>query len=520
MSLFNLFETSVKKYGGRTALFVEGVRYSYNELSKKAKQIAYLLDKCEGQQIGVFAARSLPAYAGLLGTLAAGKTYVALNKKFSDSRNQLIIKLANIQTLVVDQDGLNQIQNMKENLNPETVLIAPHLHKKDIPEELKGKFKIYTRGQLNQSIRRATDVPASHIAYIIFTSGSTGIPKGVPVSHGNVLSYISYVNERYDVGPEDRFSQVSDLTFDASVHDMFLSWRVGASLYSIPAEILMAPAKFIKQHKLTTWFSIPSLVQFMKKFKMLKPGVFPDIRYSLFGGEALPKSLALAWQKAAPNSIVENQYGASEITVGLSHYRIPKDANKILHHNGIVSVGTIFNTQDFCLINEENEKVEDEGELCLTGPQITTGYWENPDETAKHYFKFPGDERLWYKTGDILKCKGENLFYISRKDFMVKVRGFRIELEEINLAIKDFTKCERAYTLPYPVNDGLADNLYSFIEGGCNDSKTDIMTHLREKLTTYMVPKDIICVKELPLNVNGKIDREQLIDKIKKVEAY
>ncbi|MGO3182947.1 MAG: AMP-binding protein [Aequorivita sp.] len=513
-NLFGVFEQSKNKYPNKTALVVDKIEYSYTELYQNALQLAHLLKNCEGNQIGIFAGRSFSAYVGILGTLACGKTYVPLNTQFSAFRNQLILELAQIKTLIVDALGLQQIQNQPEGFPKDLVLVCPEMDLTAIPKELENKFKIHTKPDLTTGLKKAIMASEGSIAYIIFTSGSTGIPKGVPVSHKNVWSYINYLSKRYDLGPEDRFSQVSDLTFDASVHDMYLCWYVGATLYPIPEKVLMAPAKFIKENKLTTWFSIPSLLLFMKRFKMLKPNSFPSIRYSLFGGESLPKSLALEWQEAAPNSIIENQYGATEITIGLSHYRLPKQEHEIQTHNGIVSLGQIFTTQEYRLIDENNQVVETEGEICLTGSQITKGYWQNPERTEENYFKFPGDDRIWYKTGDILRLKEGNLFYIARKDFQVKVRGFRIELEEINLAVKTFTGADLVYTIPYPVTNGLADHLYCFVEETTNPSKNDILQHLRKKLTSYMVPKEIIFIKEFPLNPNGKIDSKQLIDLI------
>jgi amino acid adenylation domain-containing protein len=513
-NIFGFFNDSNSKYGNKVALFVDNTEYKYNELSLKAGLVHSVLSNYEQQNVGIFGLRSLTCYQGILGTLSSGKTYVPLNPKFPTERNITITSLADLELFVVDHFGLKQIVTMANSLKKSTVLICPNINQQEIPDTLKNKFKIYSSESLIESTADFEDVENERYAYIMFTSGSTGVPKGVPVSHHNVSSYVKYLQDRYSINSDDRFSQTFDLTFDLSVHDMFLAWSVGASLYVIPETALMAPAKFIKQNELSVWFSVPSLAQFMNKFRMLKENSFPSLRYSLFCGEALPKSIAIAWQKAACNSILENIYGPTEATIGITHYQIPRDEFEILEYNGVVSIGKLFNTQDYCLIDEIGTLTDKYGELCLSGTQLTTGYYNNPEKTKHSYFNFPGKDKLWYKTGDIVKFENNHLFYISRKDFQVKIRGYRIELDEINLLIRNFIKCDLVYTIPYPISGGVAENLYSFIDINYKTDKGQILRHLKDKLPEYMIPKDIIFIKEFPLNSNGKIDINKLSTKI------
>lgn len=513
-NIFGFFNNSNSKHGNKVALVVDNIEYKYNDLSFKAGQVSAILRNYKHERVGIFGLRSLTCYQGILGTLANGKTYVPLNPKFPTERNKTIISLADIELLVVDHIGLEQLNTMADSLKTTTVLICPNIKKDGISDTLKSKFKIFTCETMTESNAEFQVVDDIRPAYIMFTSGSTGIPKGVPVSHKNVSRYINYLKQRYDIDSNDRFSQTFDLTFDLSVHDMFLSWSVGASLYVIPEKTLMAPAKFIKENNLSVWFSVPSIAQFMNKFRMLKENSFPSLRYSLFCGEELPKKIAIAWQKAASDSILENIYGPTEATIGITHYLIPRDESEILEYNGVVSIGEIFNTQDYCVVDEEGKVTDKYGELCLSGTQLTSGYYNNPEKTADSYFKFPNEDKLWYKTGDIVKYENKNLFYISRKDFQVKIRGYRIELDEINLAIREYTSYDLVYTIPYPLSGGVAENLYSFIDSNCTFEKNLILKYLKEKLPEYMVPKDILYIKDFPLNSNGKIDIKKLSTKI------
>lgn len=515
MNLFETFSKSAQKFPKEEALVIEESAYTYSQLKDHVSRLTFILNKHRYTKVAIFAYRSLSAYSGILATLQAGKTYVPLNPKFPENRNKLIIELSGSKILIVDKKCLVQLNNIAEQLDQETVILAPEIGEDEIPSQLKNLFKIYSRRDFINEDFEIKTVDSNQYAYIMFTSGTTGIPKGVPVSHENVLSYINYLTQRYEIRHTDKFSQTFDLTFDLSVHDLFLSWNSGASLYVIPEDVLMAPAKFVREKKLTMWFSVPSLAQFMSKFRMLKEGIFPHLRFSLFCGEPLPKTIAVAWQKAAPNSILENIYGPTEATIGITHYRLPVVADLILENNGVVSIGQIFPTQDFCLIDENSEVVENEGELCLSGSQLTSGYYENPEKTREQYFSFDESGPLWYKTGDIVKVENDIIYYKSRKDFQVKVRGYRIELDEINLAISKFSGTSLICTIPYPIVDGVADSLYSFLDSACTKTKAEIINYLSSVLPEYMVPKDIIFIEKFPLNSNGKIDRKQLYQSLK-----
>ena len=188
-------------------------------------------------------------------------------------------------------------------------------------------------------------------AYLLFTSGSTGTPKGVLVNQGNVTSYLDYVGPRYAINADDRCSQNFDLTFDLSVHDLFVCWDAGATLCPYPEQYL-APVSIINEKDLTVWFSVPSVVKFASKLGLLEPGAFPSLRLSLFCGEALSARLATLWEQAAPHSIVENIYGPTEATIAISHYRWDPVRSPRECPRGIVPIGWIFEGQQCCIVDD------------------------------------------------------------------------------------------------------------------------------------------------------------------------
>jgi len=277
------------------------------------------------------------------------------------------------------------------------------------------------------------EVDAASLAYVFFTSGTTGTPKGVPITHANVLSYLRGIKSFIEIGPDDRVMQVVDLTFDLSVHDIFLAWTAGACLISIPENGTLLCTRFVEEHSGTHWLSVPSAAALVKQTGLLTSGSMPTLKYSLFCGEALPGTVAENWATAAPNSKIFNIYGPTEATVAFSAAPyVPGQA----YPPAIVSLGSAFPEQRMGLFDENGCRIDDGvGEICLAGSQLTDGYWNAPQITAERFFKAEGER--WYRTGDLGKfVPGEGYAFLGRSDRQVKIRGYRVELQEIENAVR------------------------------------------------------------------------------------
>lgn len=518
MNAYHFFQESLNQYPANACLIIDKKEYTYRQVAAWIFKISNILQNYPAQtNIGIYATRSLTAYTGLLSCLSQGKTYVVLNKKLPKERNKTIMELANINVLIADENSMGQIVELAPQLSKNQVIIFPEIEKEQIPEVLINQCTVFCKEDLVKKYEITQDVHEDTNAYILFTSGSTGTPKGVCISHKNLNFYINHVAEMVNCTSTDHFSQSSELTFDASVHEMFLCWSFGGALYVVPENSLMAPAKFIKENKLSVWFSPPSVPFFMKKFRMLKDNAFPTLKYTFFGGESLTMDIVNAWKKSAHNSTIINFYGPTECTVAVSFYFLPEDEEKILKQQQNVSIGKIMEALDYCLVNEDMEITTETGELCISGDSTSKGYLHDQVKTDESFIKITHDDRIWYTTGDIVKeTEDGSLYYLNRKDFQVKIRGNRVELEEINQTIKEITQASFVLSIPHPIVNGIATSIYSFIDQDITHQKSEIFDYIKSKLPEYMLPKDIIYLEEIPLNIRGKIDRTKLITLIKK----
>jgi amino acid adenylation domain-containing protein len=512
-SLFDLFLVSRHSWGDRPALWVEGSHFTYAELYEAAARLAGAVRAAhergqpgETGQCGLLVNRTPTAYAAVLATSMLGRAYVPLNPQFPVDRLRQILSSSAVDTLIVDHRSADAAGALLEGLARPVNVLLPDAQTPAWPLHM-CRHRPMNRNDIECV---APAVPVDHSgkdagAYLLFTSGSTGTPKGVLISSDNALAYISNAIRRYRPGPDDRFSQLFDFSFDLSVHDMFLAWSAGACLYCVPEGRLIGLRDFIRRCGLTFWFSVPSTAAFMRQLRMLTPGSFPSLRWSLFCGEALPMGLARAWQAAAPNSIVENLYGPTEATVAFTAYRLQKQRQPELDALPTVPIGTPLSGQRALVVNGRGEPLAagEEGELCLGGSQVATGYWHAPEQTAAR-FKPPlgaeAEESRWYRTGDRAVMHGEHgLIYLGRIDRQAKIRGHRsgyciMSMSNSNKNEIIFsTILEMLKPRLSRVNAGVVDASTQLLDVGLIDSKDllDIILEVEQRCAVEFDPTRI-----------------------------
>jgi non-ribosomal peptide synthetase component F len=334
----------------------------------------------------------------------------------------------------------------------------------------------------------------------------------VMVTHANVLHYVDHVIKRYEIENTDRLSQTFDLTFDLSAHDLFVTWATGACLCVPTQKQMIKPGAFINEARLTAWFSVPSTAIFMRRLGELKAGSYPRLRLSLFCGEALPLEVVRDWSSAASNSVIENIYGPTELTIGCTSYRWDNRTSPAECEQGIVPIGEPFEGMDAMIIDEDLREVAVgcEGELIMTGPQLSKGYWCDEEKTKRAFVSVKGREGVYYRTGDRVRRSAPNrpLVYLGRLDNQIKVLGHRVELGEVEAVVRNLSGVDAVVALGWPRGSS-ADRIELFLEANAFDTQA-LINRLKTKLPPYMLPRSIRVIERFPLNASGKYDRRAL----------
>lgn len=455
--------------------------------------------------VGVLAEKNVTGYAGVLAALCTGTAAVPLNPGFPPAQLRKMLALADVSALIVDQAGEQALARIY-GTEPGVPVLAPH------------------RGEAAGSPPPAADacprIPldagppltgprpagADDIAYVLFTSGSTGQPKGVRLTHGNLYHYHQGMDARYDFGPQDVFSHVFELNWDATLFDAWFAWGAGATLVPVPPHAYRDLAGFITEQAITVWFSTPSTASLVRRMGGFAPAALPTLRWSFLGGEAVHFEDANEWQRAASNSALVILYGPTEFTITITDHRWEPSLSEKYGVNGVAPLGRVYAGHDYVLREDDGTFSPEEGELCLTGPQITPGYVDPADGEGRF---LDHDGRRWYRTGDrVRRVENGELVYLGRVDSQVQVQGVRVELDEVDHAVRSCDGIVDVHTTAASGPDGMTQLVVFYT--GIRTSPVELTRKLRELLTPGMLPRHFVHLDALPLNANRKTDRPVL----------
>lgn len=507
-NLLSGFERYAQKNPSALAFELGERSVSYGEVVARVQPVAAWLTRLgdpSQQRVGIVSGRSVGGFLAVLGALWAGAMYVPLNTKMPRTRLTAMAEKADLTALLVDSSGMEFLRTLP-NAGSIPVLLMDDVDTPHLGADLES--------MLPSSQQPSATLSSDQFAYLMFTSGTTGEPKGIAATVENLRHYLAFMQQRHSIAPGDRMSQLFELSFDASVYDILMSLNHGASFHVVPDSLLLAPASFIRDKKLTRWFGVPSNIAFMNKARLLKADAFPELRLAFFGGEPFPANLVSAWRIAAPNARIDNVYGPTETTV-TCFVQDCSEPLAVTKERAVVAIGKPYTGMLGAVLDESGRFLPDgeTGELLIAGPQVTPGYWRDETLTAQRFVELDHPEysrQRWYRTGDFGYRDATGVYHhLGRMDNQIKVSGHRVELEDVETHLRVAAGSSEVAAVPWPVEQGSARGIVGFV---CvNKSEpNEIRMAMRAALPSYMVPSRVICLAEMPYTLNGKVDRKKL----------
>ena len=499
--LHQLFEAQVAKTPDAIAAEFQGERLTYRELNNRANRLAhYLQEQGVGPEIlvGICVERSLEMLVGILGVLKAGGAYVPLDPKYPSDRIAFMIEDAELRL----------------------VLTQRHLVK-DIPRGHAAVFCIDDQLQsiANQNEENANfPVAATNLAYAIYTSGSTGNPKGVMIEHRQIVNFTLAATRGYAIKPQDRILQFASLSFDLSAEEIYPALACGATIVLRSDAMISSARDFLRscdEWKISV-LDLPTaywhdLTDALSAEKLIVPA---SVRLVIIGGEkALPERVR-AWKRVVGDAVrLVNSYGPTETTVAVTLSDVRDNESDAMR---TVLIGRpIANTTAFVLDQFlQPVPIGVAGELHIGGAGVARGYIKQPELTAEKFIANPfrpvPGKRL-YKTGDLVRYRPDgNLEFLGRVDNQIKIRGFRVELEEIEEALRSHASVSDCVVILREATDGDKRLVAYVVAAKESVAISELRNFLKTKLPSYMVPAAFEMIESLPLMPNGKIDRRAL----------
>jgi amino acid adenylation domain-containing protein len=522
--LGGIFLNACARFPDRPALQVEGRVLSYRDLLDRAAALACAIDDRSRPRkpfVGVNASRSVDAYAAILATLLSGRAVVPLNAGFPAERIKSLIDETDLDTIVLDDGTAARVDGLLDAVDRRLTVIIPG------STAIAERSRRWPEHRFVESTRLAAApgwkpcaVSLDANAYLFFTSGSTGRPKGVEVRHRNAIAFVNMWVAHYrtcGLGEHERFSQFYELSFDASMSDLYTCWAFGACVCCPSLGEWINPNKYIEDEKLTVIDIVPSTGHSMNRKGAWRPGRFPHLKLCRLSAEALPAQLCAALAEAAPNAVVENVYGPTECCVEVCYYRWDRSRSPAECEHGMVPIGYPGPGVEMRVVDETLRDLPpgEMGELLIGGPQVTPGYWRDPEKTQAAFVELPGGQGRYYRTGDLVRQRapGAPFVFLGRFDHQIKIAGVRIELGEIEMALRDVAGTDGVVAMGCQLTSNGATGIVAFVVNSSTDVAT-IHERLKARLPQVMIPREIRLLDEFPRNPNGKVDRNVLIARL------
>lgn len=493
-TVLNFLEETTKKFPHKTAFADNNESFSFLDLEKFAKKIGSMIAKTVKPHNPVVVYMDKKAYniISFMGVVYAGCFYIPIDSQMPTERINLILETLRPSMILYDDVTVGKLDVISDSIKK--------VHYKSALEtavnnDVLSNIRLYSK---------STD-----LLYVLFTSGSTGVPKGVTISHAAVIDFMEWICDAYNLDDTTTLCNQAPFYFDASVPDLFIPLKVGATVYIPPKSYYTFPKKilqFVEKNKINTLIWVPSALCNVVNCRAFEVFIPTSIRLVIFCGEVMPCKHLNVWKKYVPTARYVNMYGPTEATYACMYYNIDRE----FYDSEKLPLGKACENSEILLLDDENKIVTGDniGEICILGQCLSQGYYNAPEKTSLAFMQNPINTKwieLMYRTGD-LAYKNENgeFIFAGRKDYQIKRLGHRIELGEIENAILSVSKIENACCVFNEKNSEIIAVYTGKIQ---SDTLAEIIA---DKLPSYMIPNKFVNLKTMPMNINGKIDRPKL----------
>jgi amino acid adenylation domain-containing protein len=505
---------------GAGALVFKQERLTYEALEQASNRLAHLLKEAgcaRGDRVCILSPKSPTAIVAILAVLKADAVYVPLDPASPAPRLEKMIQSCDDRWIL----AAGSVGPTLATLFADSGFAGAHsvgwLGADGLPGGIRPAFSIADTRVFPATPPASTNTPRDP-AHVLFTSGSTGVPKGVVITHANVRRFVEWAVEYFGTAPDDRISGHPPLYFDLSTFDMFGTFAAGAELHLVPPELNLLPnqlAELIRSVELTQWFSVPSVLNYMAKFDVVRHGDFPSLRRVLWCGEVFPTPALIHWMQRLPHVTFTNLYGPTEATIASSYYTVPACPT---NEDEPIPIGQACDGEELLVLDEELHTVPagEVGELYIGGAGLSPGYWRDAEKTRGAFLPAPEggsrSDRI-YRTGDLATIGADGLVrFLGRADSQVKTRGYRVELGEIETALHAIGILRECAVVGVPSQDfdGVAIGCAYVPLEPASVTPAKLREALARVLPPYMLPSRWWPFDELPKTGNGKIDRRKL----------
>ena len=518
--LQHLLSNSAKAFPDNVAVAGRDESMTYAELDQVSDRLAATLIERgvrRGDRVGIYMSKSVASIVSIHGILKAAAVYVPLDPNAPPARLAYVIEDCGIRCLLTSTSKAGAIARIFPEANPLDLVILTD-NSGPPPDDLRCSVLSWAEVLRRPSAPDFDREPSieTDLAYILYTSGSTGVPKGVMISHLNSLTFVRWAHETMEVTSDDRVSNHAPLHFDLSIFDIFAAFRAGATVVPVPNGLSPFPvrlAEWIENSRISVWYSVPSVLSMMVLQGNLERFRFESLRTVAFAGEVFPVKYLRELMERIPHADYYNLFGPTETNV-ITYHKVGAIASD---QTEPIPIGSACENTEVFALTDSGDVVKGPGqvgELYARGSCVAQGYWGDVEKTDRSFISHvEGQNRPGraYRTGDLVTLGPDGEYrFLGRRDHMIKTRGYRVELGEIETVLYDHPEVEEAAVVGVP-DELIGNRIKAFVvRNGSHAGRTELQSFCAMRLPKYMVPETIEFRESLPRTSTGKVDKPAL----------